>query len=516
MFEVTNGKIYRFRAATPEEGFQAASNFFRSGDHENDVVALDGISGDPIYASQWNIAARTLSDDCFLHFTRRIFKDARKNNYIMQGAVVPVLNAFEEPICLLRRTPSTLFVYDYEHFNQPPDTRVFSLYDTVVLTGVTEAAFILLKDALVDYPGRVICAGTGWNVFRQLFPDRPRVEYVPDAEHLPGEVRDGKTMYLKEFVSAMAGWEERSQAGIFSYDEIMTLVYCFAVRRSYGPSNPDKKFLLVDPFFETEGLVSICGKVQQFCVYGEAQGFVPVIRLTHSDQSHYSDAPSDDIWGKFFQQPYGKETDGWEHSQNVWEMPLGHASFAQCWLMEKLVGRKVSGDRFSNTNYLNDRVREEINNARELALPHPERTIGVLIRGTDYTSTHVTGHSKMATPDQVMEKIKEWEATGKYGEIFLATEDEDILEKMKVLCGDRLHFIDQRRFRIRSGELLFEQKKERESDGWLRGKEYLTALQLLSECKAFIASGSCGGTSCVLNTAGDRFEDVFVFDLGRY
>ena len=87
---------------------------------------------------------------------------------------------------------------------------------------------------------------------------------------------------------------------------------------------------------------------------------------------------------------------------------------------------------------------------------------------------------------------------------------------MKELCGDRLHYINQKRFKIKPGELLADQAKERENEGWLKGVEYLTTLQLLSECEAFIASGWCYGTSCALNTGKENFKETYVFELGCY
>ena len=161
-------------------------------------------------------------------------------------------------------------------------------------------------------------------------------------------------------------------------------------------------------------------------------------------------------------------------------------------------------------------LKKEIDCVRVSVLPNPQRTIGVLIRGTDYTISHIPGHSRMASPEQVYEKIKEFECSGNYDAIFLSTEDEDVLQTMKRLCGDRLHYIDQKRFRIRPGERLADQEKERENEGWLKGKEYLTTLQLLSECAAFIASGGCCGTTCVMNTGGEHFKETYVFDLGTY
>ena len=191
MFEVIDGSVYHIHGATPDECVQAAANFYSSGGHENDVVALHGIANETIYASLRDMELKELNKDCHLYLTRRIFKDARKNKNLLRGGIVPVLDAFENPVCLLRVTKSVLFVYDYDNFNQPPDTRVFSLYDNVVLEGVTEASFILLKDALADYPGRVVCVGAGWDVFRRLFPESGRVEYFRDASLLPGEIRGG-------------------------------------------------------------------------------------------------------------------------------------------------------------------------------------------------------------------------------------------------------------------------------------------------------------------------------------
>ena len=182
--------------------------------------------------------------------------------------------------------------------------------------------------------------------------------------------------------------------------------------------------------------------------------------------------------------------------------------------MKRIV--EVKETSLMNTKYINNRVKEEIDKQRAEVLPHPEKTIGALIRGTDYTTSHLPGHSIMANPEQVMAQILSWESSGNYGEVYVSTEDEDVLNKMKELCGDRLHFIDQKRFRVNPGEMLSDQKKERDNEGWLKGKEYLTTLQLLSECGAFVASGWCCGTTCAINSAGDGYKEKYVFDLGHY
>lgn len=517
MIQVVTGEIFHVYAEDEKEVEKIAHDFFFGEEnHENDLIAVDGYcTEESIYISKKDAELGTIDDNCFVYFTKRMFKDARQNSHLLRGGVIPAINELGEPVCLLKMQEQKAYIHNYKCINQPPDTRVFSLYDAVVLNSVTEHAFILLNNVLKDYEGLVICVGKEWEEFLRLFPDRNNIEYMESMEKFPPELFCYKLMYLMEFASFMDGWEKRCDSGFFSYDEILMLVYLFSIRKSYGEKYPEKKYYLVNPVFNMEGLMSICDKVQLPYAYAEANGFIPVISLTNSNNSIYSDYAGEDIWSKFFVQPYGKEAEDWREAKNVWEFPIGVISFPMRWLMEKIVDCKET--KFVNTSlYVNERVREEIDKVRKAVLPNPNRTIGILIRGTDYTTSHIAGHAIMASPEQVMEKIKEYEATGKYDEIYLSTEDEDILQKMKELCGDRLHYINQKRFKIQPGELLADQVKERENEGWLKGMEYLTTLQLLSECEVFVASGWCCGTSCALNTGKENFKETYIFNLGRY
>lgn len=514
MIQTVDGEIFYLYAETIEEIIKQTQDFFSDACHENDLVAVDGYKDDIIYVSSMDLKNKTIDENCFVYFSVRMFKDARKNRHLVQGGVIPALNELGQPVCLLKMAPVKGYFHKYAQIKDAPDARVFSLYDVVVLMDVQEYAFILLKDALQEYKGRILCVGKDWIEFARLFPDRTNIEYIENKENIPLDVVRSNTMYLMEFSSIMAGHEERCKEGFFSYDEIMTLVYFFSNRTSYGEKNPDKKFFLIDPLFPMEGLMSICDKVQLPYSYAEANGFIPVIHLTQSNGSIYSDFDGDDIWKKFFEQPYGDIANEWKDSKNVWIFPQSTITFSDRWLMQKISDCREA--RFVNTFLINDRVKAEIDHVRTTALPVPERTIGVLIRGTDYTISHLPGHTIMASPEQVMEKIKEYENSGDYDWIFLSTEDEDILKKMIELCGDRLCYIDQKRFRINPNELLADQKKDRENDGWLKGKEYLTTLKLLSECGAFIASGSCCGTECALNSGADNFKETFIFNLGSY
>ncbi|MDD6381010.1 MAG: hypothetical protein PUG04_04895 [Lachnospiraceae bacterium] len=515
MIKVVNGEIYNLDADDLDTAIRTVAEFFSQDGHENDVVAVREISSDVWYISRNDLINKCLDKNAYVHFSVRMFKEATENRHIMRGGIIPAINELGEPVCLLSLTNPVGFYLNYEQEDDRlADVRVFSLYDNVVLTGVVDYAFVLLNGVLKRYDGRVICVGRDWEDFKQLLPGRDDIEYYEDEASLPEEIKNGNTMYLSEFCSIMAGYQERCRQGIFSYDEIMALVYMFSRRVSCGNKYPEKKFFLVDPVFTMEGLMSICDKLQTPYAYAQANGYIPVIRLTQSEYSVYSDQNGEDIWGKFFVQPYGNEANEWVDAANVFMYPFSTVTFSARWLMHRIM--KFDDPSFMNTRYMNQRVRDMVDAERKKVLTDPEHTIGVLIRGTDYTVSHLPGHSVMATPEQVMDKIKEFESTGKYNHIFLSTEDASILETMKQYCGDRLSYTDQRRFDIKQGELLADKRANRDNDGWLRGEEYLTTLELLSECGTFIASGGCCGTTCVMNTAGSRFKDTYVFSLGNY
>ena len=163
----------------------------------------------------------------------------------------------------------------------------------------------------------------------------------------------------------------------------------------------------------------------------------------------------------------------------------------------------------------NERVENYIKERRERFLPHPERTLGVLIRGTDYIHNPFPGHARQATAEQVIEKIEEVEGEWEFDQIFLSTEDADVCLRMKEAYGDLISFTDQERYRIEPGHVLVELHKEKkEGEGFRLGAEYLCTLNLLSQCSSLIASGGCCGLTETLRENEGNFKHVFVFQLG--
>ena len=151
-----------------------------------------------------------------------------------------------------------------------------------------------------------------------------------------------------------------------------------------------------------------------------------------------------------------------------------------------------------------------------------KKTLGLLIRGSDYISTGLSGVRKMATVEQMTPKIRQWMEAYGYEKLFLATEDADILSAMRKEFGKKLVALSQERLSVknlRSGQIISEYEKENNGKEYAAKLEdttinYFYALYILSRCNAFICSGQCNGWDNVLSLNDGKFERSYKFSVG--
>ena len=146
------------------------------------------------------------------------------------------------------------------------------------------------------------------------------------------------------------------------------------------------------------------------------------------------------------------------------------------------------------------------------------RILGVLIRGTDYLVVHKDGPRKMAGADDMIPMIREWIDEFGYEGIFLATEDSDVLARIRAEFGSCVRVIAQERHSVSDLEghlLLAELEKKSTSDYDASVIEstvnYFYALYMLSRCSAFLCSGPCNGYDLALSFNGGQYERTHLF-----
>ena len=151
-----------------------------------------------------------------------------------------------------------------------------------------------------------------------------------------------------------------------------------------------------------------------------------------------------------------------------------------------------------------------------------EKVLGVMIRGTDYITSGMTGDRIMASAQQMAPLIHEWLKEYGFERVFLATEDEEALEYMRSEFGSLVTALSQERIKLsdlRQNEILSDYEKEHAGGMYEEKLEdttinYFYALYMLSKCDSFICSGRCNGSDIVLSFNDNRFSHFYKFAVG--
>ena len=173
---------------------------------------------------------------------------------------------------------------------------------------------------------------------------------------------------------------------------------------------------------------------------------------------------------------------------------------------------------------LNGRFREEMDEYTDSVF-RGRKILGVLIRGTDYVTSKQGPESVHARVKDMVPLIREWIAQDGYEKIFLATEDSEILDKMREefpgmilnVAQERHSVSDLRRQKTR---MIYELEKKLHSGEQYEAAledttvNYFYALYMLSKSNAFMCSGQCNGYDVVKAFREGGFDREYKFSAG--
>lgn len=140
--------------------------------------------------------------------------------------------------------------------------------------------------------------------------------------------------------------------------------------------------------------------------------------------------------------------------------------------------------------------------------------LGVLCRGTDYVHLKPFGHPVQPTVDEIILKIDKLSKKMAIDFIFLATEDEEILNAFKEKYASKLLYLDALRYTYKKDKYIAQLDEEKGVDIYKKNLDYLTTLYLLSKCDYFIG-GRTSGTVCAM-LLSDGFKYTYFWNKGRY
>ncbi|MCI8566643.1 MAG: hypothetical protein HFI39_10060 [Lachnospiraceae bacterium] len=157
---------------------------------------------------------------------------------------------------------------------------------------------------------------------------------------------------------------------------------------------------------------------------------------------------------------------------------------------------------------------EQIQAAKAALFTKEDRVLGVLCRGTDYRAKRPKGHPVQPELSDVIQKAETVMKKRHCTKIFLATEDQQIADRMRKHFGEeRVRMYQKSLFTDTKEQYLAEicpREEKQQID-----REYVISMGILARCDCLIA-GRTSGLVGVMLLAGKPFEYTYFWDLGVY
>lgn len=291
----------------------------------------------------------------------------------------------------------------------------------------------------------------------------------------------------------------------------------------FGNKNPDKTFYIIRPRSDcTEGLMSLFINAAKNIHYAKENGYEPIIDfLNYKSQYQNEDGKKINSWEVYFTQPTIYSLEEVYKSKNVilsgLEIQWYSCKLYKINFSDKAL-RTLHQDIFSKIQFSNDILMALYSELDKLCLNF-EKTLGLYVRGTDYTLLKPSGHPVQPTVDQVMEIADQYLGQYNIEKIFLVTEDGNIHDIIKKRYGKRCvvasfdSFItDYNEKKYLSHSLGINKLGDSSIQ---RGINYLVKLIILSKCAYFVGGKTMGSwAACIFSE--QNFKSKYIFDLGVY
>jgi hypothetical protein len=289
--------------------------------------------------------------------------------------------------------------------------------------------------------------------------------------------------------------------------------------KSFGNENPDKTFLLIKLNNPILGLMAIQSNVLGYLRIAYNKGYIPVVDLKNHKNGYLETAEIGNInaWEYYFEQPTRYTLDDVYKSKNVittsGEATLEAYPLRFHFLMNQKSSAAYYFKLLNSFVRIKDSVLHKINQECN-SIIGGKRVIGVVNRGSDYINTK--GHAIQPTVGDLIIKIKELLLMWGCEYIFLATEEEYVLELFKNSFNDKL--LVNKCCRINSfDKYIFytDVRFNRENDLYYKGLEYLTSVVILSRCNCLVGSMIVAVSGALVMNQG-KYENKYIYDLGVY
>ena len=251
------------------------------------------------------------------------------------------------------------------------------------------------------------------------------------------------------------------------------------------------------------------------------EGYIPLIETSSFPNvfNGYNESSilNEDPWESFFNQPCGYTLNDVKNKSNV--------AYLECECWDNMPSEK---DLYSNKTLIEyyhkiaqkymsvkQNIMDEANSIWQKLFKNSSNVLGLLVRGTDYTSIKPDGHSIPPTPEMVIKDAKKMDKDNKYDYIFLATEDKIIRKKLIKKFGDKIYYLlPEKNIEYDYKEADYLTLNKDVIDNLEFEKTYLLSMIILSKCIDIISSRTSGAAGAFILSEG--FRNDLVYYLGEY
>lgn len=295
-------------------------------------------------------------------------------------------------------------------------------------------------------------------------------------------------------------------------------------KKSFGPKNPDKTIYIIRTDDSRTGLMCYFNNILGHIAYALERGWIPVVDMKNYPNTYLAPKLNGktNSWEYYFEQPGTIGLDEAYESKNV--------VLSQCKHMHSATPRYLYYDIYKNpeiaaTYYsiiacnmsLNPLTMEYMQRQKNKIFPKNEKVVGVVCRGTDLIG--YINHSKQPTVLELCKITERIMAEYKCNYVFVASDEDRNIESFRdyfgrdtILVNDCVRFDSYKKV---NDMVLGDIKFNRDNDEFLRGREYLTTVVLLSKCDCLVGS-LVGATVGAIGMNQNKYEHVEIYDKGVY
>ena len=247
-------------------------------------------------------------------------------------------------------------------------------------------------------------------------------------------------------------------------------------------------------------------------------GYIPILEVgSFSNVFTGGKLPDDNPWEKFFNQPCGYTFEEVVKKKDV--------EIFECVCVGDMPDEKTVYSNKIMWDY-HHQIQEKYMSIKNKLLLESEKLwknlfgdskniLGILLRGTDYTSRRPPGHAKPPSVNRAINDTIKMDDQYKYDFIFLATEDNKIRNKFIKKFGDKLKYIlpeKQVNYNYQRRNFLSFNIKVYGNLSFM--KTYILSIIILSKCEDIISARTSGAAGVFILSKG--FRNSLVYYLGEY